>query len=94
VLVDIHAAGLNFEQGAEFLATHAAGYHALWHCTVLKPGETVLVLGAAGGAGSAAVARTRRSTTSSFPCAKQSGPLPTARVWMWFTIRLAARRRK
>ncbi len=46
---------LSFEQGAGFTITYATGYHALRQSTRLEPGETVLVLGAAGGAGIAAV---------------------------------------
>jgi NADPH2:quinone reductase len=46
---------LDFEQGAGFTVTYATSYHAFRQCTELKPGESVLVLGAAGGVGSAAV---------------------------------------
>jgi len=47
--------GLTFAQGAGFTITYATSYHAFRQCTELKPGETVLVLGAAGGVGSTAV---------------------------------------
>ncbi len=46
---------LSFEQGAGFTITYATSYHAFRQSTVLKPGETVLVLGAAGGVGITAV---------------------------------------
>ena len=46
---------LSFEQGAGFTITYATSYHAFRQCTELKPGETVLVLGAAGGVGTTAV---------------------------------------
>jgi NADPH2:quinone reductase len=46
---------LNFEQGAGFTVTYATSYHAFRQCTRLRAGETVLVLGAAGGVGSTAV---------------------------------------
>lgn len=46
---------LSFEQGAGFTVTYATTYHAYRQCTQLKPGETVLVLGAAGGVGITAV---------------------------------------
>ena len=46
---------LSFEQGAGFTITYATAYHALRQSTELRPGETLLVLGAAGGAGVAAV---------------------------------------
>jgi len=47
--------GLNFEQGAGFTVTYGTSYHALKQRAHLQPGETVLVLGAAGGVGIAAV---------------------------------------
>jgi len=46
---------LSFEQGAGFTVTYATSYHAFRQCTELKAGESVLVLGAAGGVGSTAV---------------------------------------
>ncbi len=44
-----------FEDGAAFLMTYATSQHALKDRADLKPGETLLVLGAAGGVGLAAV---------------------------------------
>ena len=46
---------LSFEQGAGFTITYATSYHAFHQSTALKPGETILVLGAAGGVGTAAI---------------------------------------
>ncbi len=46
---------LSFEQGAGFTITYATSYHAFCQSTALKPGERVLVLGAAGGVGITAV---------------------------------------
>ena len=46
---------LSFEQGAGFTVTYATSYHAFRQSTKLKAGETVLVLGAAGGVGITAV---------------------------------------
>jgi NADPH2:quinone reductase len=46
---------LSFEQGAGFTITYATSYHAFRQCTELRAGETVLVLGAAGGVGITAV---------------------------------------
>lgn len=46
---------LDFEQGAGFSVTYSTSYHALRQCADLQPGETVLVLGAAGGVGVTAV---------------------------------------
>lgn len=48
-------AGLNFEQGAGFTVTYGTSYHALRQSADLKAGETILVLGAAGGVGITAV---------------------------------------
>jgi len=48
-------AGLDFEQGAGFSVTYGTSYHALKQSANLQPGETVLVLGAAGGVGITAV---------------------------------------
>lgn len=46
---------MSFEEGAGFTITYATSYHALRQSTELQAGETLLVLGAAGGVGSAAV---------------------------------------
>jgi NADPH2:quinone reductase len=47
--------GLSFEQAAGFTMTYGTSYYALKQRAGLQPGETLLVLGAAGGVGSAAV---------------------------------------
>jgi len=46
---------LSFEQGAGFAITYATSYHAFRQCAPIEPGQTVLVLGAAGGVGTTAV---------------------------------------
>ena len=46
---------LSFEQGAGFSVTYGTSAHALRQSANVKPGETVLVLGAAGGVGITAV---------------------------------------
>jgi len=46
---------MSFEDGAAFLATYGTSYHALKQRGRLAAGETLLVLGAAGGVGLAAV---------------------------------------
>jgi NADPH2:quinone reductase len=48
-------AGVPFEDGASFAFTYATSYHALIDRAALQPGETVLILGAAGGVGTAAL---------------------------------------
>ncbi len=47
--------GLDFAQGAGFSITYGTSYHAFKQCARLAAGETVLVLGAAGGVGTTAV---------------------------------------
>jgi len=47
--------GLSFEQGAGFTVTYCTSYHALKQCSNLQAGETLLVLGAAGGVGTTAI---------------------------------------
>ena len=46
---------MSFEQAAAFQITYGTGHVALDHCARLQPGETLLVTGAAGGAGLTAV---------------------------------------
>ncbi len=48
-------AELDFEQGAGYAVTYGTSYHALKQRAAIKAGETLLVLGAEGGVGSAAV---------------------------------------
>jgi NADPH:quinone reductase len=47
--------GVDFETGAAFTLTYGTSYHAIKDRAALKPGETMLVLGAAGGVGIAAI---------------------------------------
>ncbi|MCC6212531.1 MAG: NADPH:quinone oxidoreductase family protein [Burkholderiales bacterium] len=47
--------GMDFVTAASFLLTYGTAHHALVHRADPKPGETLLVLGAAGGVGIAAV---------------------------------------
>jgi NADPH2:quinone reductase len=48
-------AGMDFETGSAFLLTYSTSLHALQDCGHLEPGETLVVLGAAGGVGSSAI---------------------------------------
>jgi NADPH2:quinone reductase len=48
-------AGANFPVASAFVMTYGTSHHALKQCAKLQPGETLLVLGAAGGVGLAAV---------------------------------------
>jgi NADPH2:quinone reductase len=47
--------GFAFDDAAAFICTYGTSHHALVDRAELKPGETVLVLGAAGGVGTAAI---------------------------------------
>ncbi|MDW3210777.1 MAG: NADPH:quinone oxidoreductase family protein [Reichenbachiella sp.] len=47
--------GISFEQAASTMMTFGTSYHALVNRAKLKAGETLLVLGAAGGVGTAAI---------------------------------------
>lgn len=47
--------GMSFEEGASLIMTYGTSYYALKDRAKLQPGETLLVLGAAGGVGAAAV---------------------------------------
>ena len=60
IAVDAHRCivlpdAMPFDAAAAFVMTYATSYHALVDRAGLKPGETLLVLGAAGGVGLAAV---------------------------------------
>ncbi|HEY6910014.1 MAG TPA: NADPH:quinone oxidoreductase family protein [Myxococcales bacterium] len=46
---------MDFETGSAFLLTYCTSLHALQDCGGLKPGETLVVLGAAGGVGTSAI---------------------------------------
>ncbi len=48
-------AGFAFDDAAAFICTYATTHHALLDRAALRAGETVLVLGAAGGVGTAAI---------------------------------------
>lgn len=48
-------AAMPFDEGAAFIFTYGTSYHALKQRAAMKTGETLLVLGAAGGVGLAAV---------------------------------------
>lgn len=48
-------AGVSFAQASAMVVTYGTALYALKHCANVQPGETVLVMGAAGGVGSAAL---------------------------------------
>jgi len=47
--------GMDYETGSAFMLTYCTSLHALQDCGHLAPGETLVVLGAAGGVGSSAI---------------------------------------
>lgn len=47
--------GMDFETGSAFVLTYCTSLHALRDCGHLQPGETLVVLGAAGGVGTSAI---------------------------------------
>jgi NADPH:quinone reductase len=47
--------GMEFDTGSAFLLTYCTSLHALQDCANLKPGESLVVLGAAGGVGTSAI---------------------------------------
>jgi len=72
-------AALDFAQGAGFTVTYATSYHAFRQCTELKAGETVLVLGAAGGVGSSAIEIAKALGTRVIAAASSEDKLQFAR---------------
>jgi NADPH2:quinone reductase len=46
---------MDFETGSAFMLTYCTSLHALQDCGHLQPGETLVVLGAAGGVGTSAI---------------------------------------
>jgi NADPH2:quinone reductase len=46
---------MDFETGSAFVLTYCTSLHALQDCGHLQPGETLVVLGAAGGVGTSAI---------------------------------------
>jgi len=48
-------ASMDFETGSAFLLTYCTSLHALQDCGGLRPGDTLVVLGAAGGVGTSAI---------------------------------------
>lgn len=66
-------------EAAAFLFAYATAYHALVDAARLRPGETVLVLGAAGGVGSAAVEVARALGATVLAAASTDAKLAFAR---------------
>jgi len=68
----------SFAEGATFLVAHITAYHALETRAALAPGQTLLVLGAAGGVGLAAVQVGKALGARVMAAASTSGKLDVA----------------
>jgi NADPH2:quinone reductase len=72
--------GMDFSTAASFLLTYVTSDHALSDRGQLRPGERLLVLGAAGGAGLAAVEIGKAIGATVVACASSSDKLAAARA--------------
>jgi NADPH2:quinone reductase len=70
-----------FDEAAAFLMTYGTSYHALNDRGHLKPGDTLLVLGAAGGVGSAAVEIGKAIGARVVAAASSDEKVATAKQW-------------
>jgi len=70
---------MSFEEGASFILTYATSDHALRDRGDLKPGETLLVLGAAGGVGLAAIEIGKALGARVIACASSAEKLAVCR---------------
>jgi len=70
-----------FDEAAAFLMTYGTSYHALKDRGHLKPGDTLLVLGAAGGVGSAAVEIGRALGARVIAAASSDEKVAKAKEW-------------
>jgi NADPH2:quinone reductase len=71
--------GMDFNSAAAFLLTYGTSEHALRDRGTLKPGETLLVLGAAGGVGLAAVEIGKALGARVIACASSADKLEVCR---------------
>ena len=71
--------GMDFETASGFVLTYATSYHALVDRAQVQPGETVLVLGAAGGVGLTAVEIATRLGAKVIAAASSKEKLDTCR---------------
>jgi len=72
--------GIGFEVGAAFGLTYGTALHALRDCGVLKSGETLAVLGAAGGTGIAAIECGKALGARVIACASSAAKLELCRA--------------
>jgi NADPH2:quinone reductase len=74
------SADLDFERAAALTITYGTAYHALKHRARMQPGETLAVLGAAGGVGLATVELGRIMGARVIACASSDDKLAFARA--------------
>jgi NADPH2:quinone reductase len=72
---------MSFEEAAALLMTYGTSYHALKDRAQIKPGESLLVLGAAGGVGSAAVELGKAMGARVIAAASSPEKVEAARQW-------------
>jgi NADPH2:quinone reductase len=72
-------AGMSFESGAAFILTYGTSDHALRDRAALRAGETLLVLGAAGGVGIAAIEIGKALGARVIACASSADKLEVCR---------------
>jgi NADPH2:quinone reductase len=72
--------GVGFEAGAAFGLTYGTALHALRDCGALKSGETLAVLGAAGGTGIAAIECGKALGARVIACASSAAKLELCRT--------------
>ena len=73
--------GMPFDEAAAFLMTYGTSYYALKDRAALKPGESLLVLGAAGGVGSAAVELGKAMGARVIAAASSAEKVEAAKSW-------------
>ena len=71
--------GMSFEEGASFILTYGTTDHALRDRAQMQPGETLLVLGAAGGVGVAAIEIGKAMGARVIACASSDEKLAVCR---------------
>jgi NADPH:quinone reductase len=71
--------GMDYSSGAAFILTYGTSDHALRDRAALKPGETLLVLGAAGGVGLAAIEIGKALGARVIACASSAEKLAVCR---------------
>lgn len=74
------AAGLDFDRAAALTITYGTAYHALKHRALIRPNETLAVLGASGGVGLAALELGRVMGARVIACASTDEKLTFARA--------------